>query len=417
MAELGNPAGEPPQHISPFIGREDELAKLASLFANQRIVNLPGPPGRGKSCLALEFAHRYRGRFPDGVTWVDLGNSTGYSGIAEAIAAALQLSQVRDQLVLQTVTGALREQQMLLVVDDCTESADDCEAVFSYLLEHCKHLKILATSVCHLGSNDWCNWVVPPLALNMEEPTGDDDAVRLFATSAEGAGTPLLLDQETVCQVRDICAQVGCEPQYIKWAAGRLAVYTPEEIAEQLRMWAEGHGGESPSGTLADEQHIGHWLKHLLGLAPQERDLLARLAIFPGSFTRASAEAVCTDDGMRADVHWLIPPLHRRSLIDVEPGDGVRRYRIHPVLRKHCLRGILTEVDLEELRAQRLRWLELLAERAGTGLRGPDQAKILAEVQREYGTLQAALRELTPVDADRGLQVIVALWRFWEVRG
>ena len=45
-----------PAVASRFIGREDDLAALAELFATERLVTLLGPPGVGKTRLAVEFA-------------------------------------------------------------------------------------------------------------------------------------------------------------------------------------------------------------------------------------------------------------------------------------------------------------------------------------------------------------------------
>ncbi|MGH3285078.1 MAG: helix-turn-helix domain-containing protein [Streptosporangiaceae bacterium] len=63
-----------------FVGREDELAALSAL-ANQSPGRAPGPvvisaiggtAGVGKTALALRWAHRMAGRFPDGQLYVNL---------------------------------------------------------------------------------------------------------------------------------------------------------------------------------------------------------------------------------------------------------------------------------------------------------------------------------------------------------
>src|SRR5579875_3472223 len=53
-----------------FIGREEELADLRQRLQQPgAVVPVPGMPGRGKSTLALEFAHRYQHDF-EAVYWL-----------------------------------------------------------------------------------------------------------------------------------------------------------------------------------------------------------------------------------------------------------------------------------------------------------------------------------------------------------
>jgi hypothetical protein len=56
-----------PPPVAPFVGRERELADLARAIAFGRAVLLAGPPGVGKTALAIQAAHKLRERFPDGV--------------------------------------------------------------------------------------------------------------------------------------------------------------------------------------------------------------------------------------------------------------------------------------------------------------------------------------------------------------
>jgi tetratricopeptide (TPR) repeat protein len=66
-----------PQHQLPpdvdiFVGREQELRSLERIGA-ARLVVLVGPPGVGKTALAVRWAHRMRDRYPDGALYADLG--------------------------------------------------------------------------------------------------------------------------------------------------------------------------------------------------------------------------------------------------------------------------------------------------------------------------------------------------------
>jgi tetratricopeptide (TPR) repeat protein len=61
-----------------FVGREEELKRLATMLTGEQaedVALLPaiaGIGGIGKTRLAIEFVHRYRDRFPDGVFWLSM---------------------------------------------------------------------------------------------------------------------------------------------------------------------------------------------------------------------------------------------------------------------------------------------------------------------------------------------------------
>ncbi len=61
-----------PTQVTSFVGREPEMAEISHLLATARLLTLTGPPGTGKTRLALEVAAQTLDRFKDGTFLVDL---------------------------------------------------------------------------------------------------------------------------------------------------------------------------------------------------------------------------------------------------------------------------------------------------------------------------------------------------------
>jgi DNA-binding SARP family transcriptional activator len=75
------PVCQLPADVADFTGRDSESAKLACLLAPAQGTGVPavtvtGPPGSGKTCLAVHAAHALRARFPDGQLYVEMAGST-----------------------------------------------------------------------------------------------------------------------------------------------------------------------------------------------------------------------------------------------------------------------------------------------------------------------------------------------------
>ena len=63
-----------PERNEEFCGREKEMEKIRKLLTAGKIPILHGEPGTGKTELACEFAHRYKGRYPGGCLFLNMEN-------------------------------------------------------------------------------------------------------------------------------------------------------------------------------------------------------------------------------------------------------------------------------------------------------------------------------------------------------
>jgi DNA-binding SARP family transcriptional activator len=80
-----------PRDIGAFVGREEHTRKIeaASNGSGERLAIVTGPPGVGKTAIAVHAAHRSRDRFPDGCYLVRLRRTDDRPRPPEEIAAEL----------------------------------------------------------------------------------------------------------------------------------------------------------------------------------------------------------------------------------------------------------------------------------------------------------------------------------------
>ncbi|MFI0793625.1 BTAD domain-containing putative transcriptional regulator [Micromonospora rubida] len=116
-----------------FVGRDRECARLAEMVladpGQARVVAVDGPPGTGKSALALRVAGMVTDRFPDGQLYADLG---GPDNADPAVIIQALLRALGDPL--GGVAGSLAEasaryrsltagRRLLVVIDNADDTA------------------------------------------------------------------------------------------------------------------------------------------------------------------------------------------------------------------------------------------------------------------------------------------------------
>ncbi len=155
-------------------------------------------------------------------------------------------------------------------------------------------------------------------------------------------------------------------------------------------------------------------------LAPIERRLLRRLAVFDGAFTLDAVESVAADGALpRAAVLPLVARLVDASLVAVlEPAEEARAYRRLTPVRQYARERLAESEQADELQHRHADYYLTLVERAGPGLTGPDQTAWLDRLEREQGNLRTAFAWFRKHPDERwsGLRMAIAAWRFWWLR-
>ena len=118
--------GNLPALSTSFVGREDELAQVAGLLGEHRLVTLTGPPGVGKSRLALEAARSLEHEFRDGIWLVDLARAGDAEDAVRLLADAVD---IRGSDPLARVTSRLGDAGALIVLDACEHVLDEAARI------------------------------------------------------------------------------------------------------------------------------------------------------------------------------------------------------------------------------------------------------------------------------------------------
>src|SRR5215217_6573630 len=197
-----------------FVGRERETLEVKRLLAMTRLLTLTGAGGSGKTRLALEVARDLADAYPDGA-WL-VGLAPLYEGglVAQAVAAALTVKERPDQSLSDTLAEALREERMLLVLDNCEHLAGAAARLTETLLEACPGLRVLATSREVLSARGEASWVVPPLSgpdpqrRQAIEELERSESARLFLARARNRAPSFAFTPGSAQAVAEVCSKL-----------------------------------------------------------------------------------------------------------------------------------------------------------------------------------------------------------------
>ena len=116
---------------------------MVALLREHRLVTLTGPPGVGKSRLALEAARVLESEVRDGAWLVELARAGGAERVERVVADAID---ARGADPLARIVARLRDAEAILLLDACEHALTDAARVASAVLPECPGVRVLATS-------------------------------------------------------------------------------------------------------------------------------------------------------------------------------------------------------------------------------------------------------------------------------
>ncbi len=414
-----------PQQATSFIGREQQLADLKRLLANNRVLTLTGSGGCGKTRLCLQAAAEALERFPDGVWLVELAPLSDPALVAQTVASVLGLKEESGKPIVQTLTAHLEDKRLLLLFDNCEHLLDGCAQLVGALVRQCPRLTIVASSRESLGIGGEQAYRVPSLSLPdpREEYTpvsvASFEGVQLFVERALLVRPEFAVTRENASTLASICHRLDGIPLAIELAAARVRSLSVKEIHSKLDQRFRLLTGGSRT-ALPRQQTLRSLIDWSYDLLSDPEKLTAqRLSVFVGGWTLAASEQVCAGGGVeQLDVLDLLSSLVDKSLVVVEQGDGIYRYRMLETVRQYAGERLLENGGGEDVRVRHRNYFLALAEAAEPELLGGQQAAWLRRLEEEHDNLRSALEwSLADAQLQEDLRLCGALNRFWSTRG
>jgi len=415
--------------LTSFVGRERELAEVRSLLEGARLLTLTGTGGCGKTRLACTVAESSLDQYHH-VCLVELAALSAGEQVPHQVASVMGVQERPDEPLATTLARTLRDQRVLLLLDNCEHLLDECARFAEHLLARCPTLTVLATSRQALDAAGEVTWRVPSLPVPRAAPAQPDaneletirrsDAVRLFVERARSAHPAFELTAENAAAVAMICHRLDGIPLAIELAAARIGALAPVQIEARLdqRFQLLTRGGRTALPRHQTLRALVEWSYELL--SDSERRLFDRLAVFAGGLSLEAVEAVCGDTD--APVVDTLVRLVEKSLVVADAIDtavgGAVRYRLLETLRQFAEQKLAARGEVAAVRRRHALYFARLAARELPVVKALGNVEFLDRLAQEVDNIRALQRwVLETGDAALGLTLPEKLRFFWYDRG
>jgi DNA-binding SARP family transcriptional activator/predicted negative regulator of RcsB-dependent stress response len=332
-----------PADIGDFVGREQAVSLIDALLRTAQgvpVVTLAGPPGVGKTALAVHTAHKMRPYFPDGQLYVNLrGYAPGppLSAVdvlprflrAQGVAPeSVPLDQDEQEAMFRS---RLTDQQVLLVLDNAANAEQ-----IRPLLPGSPGCAVLVTSRDTLRG-----LAVSHAASNVRLDVLDEDEARALLSGM--LGEELVEGQLTAAaELAQLCAHL---PLALRIAAANLLSRPEITIASYVEELRAGNrlAALTVEGDERAAVHAAFDLSYA-ALKPELAQLFRLLSLAPGTDITpdiaAALGALTTQDARRR--------LDRLATANLVDNHAPGRYQFHDLLRDYAAERLAFEDDPAE---------------------------------------------------------------------
>ena len=398
--------GNLPSLSAELVGRDTEVSALCELLVRNRLVEIVGPGGIGKTAIAIATGRTMGISAPGrgGVWLARLETAVTANDVIDTLIAAVNVTGGEAALIERLKIG-----ETLVVLDNCEHVVGAAADLAVRLLDAAPGLRMLCTSQVPLGIDGETVFELLPLAL--------DDAVELFTRRAAAQRKSQRLGENHEA-VFELCRSLDGLPLAIELAAARTKTLSIEEITRRLDdrfNVLSDPTSRRPERRRALKATI-RWSYELL--FPDDQRGLWALATFAGGAPLAAVESVLealeVPAGAAIDV---VGRLAGRSLVIVDDESAVVRYRLLDSVRAFALEA-MTDADMTDTaQAAHATWFEQAARSSTSGVRSSHQAEHLTFARAERANIDAALAWSLIHNPLRALNIVNGFGWAWVVLG
>ncbi|MEZ4869316.1 MAG: helix-turn-helix domain-containing protein [Caldilineaceae bacterium] len=402
-----------------LIGRAAEVTQISNRLLGHggRLLTLVGPPGVGKTTLALAVAGQVQHHYRDGARFVPLAAVSNIGLMAATLAATLAPGDASAKPPQNRIIELLRRQTLLLLLDNL-EQIDGAASLIATLLAECPTLTILATSRERLHLRAEQRFKVPPLPLAA--------AIELFVQRAQALDGEMELTEENHPTVAAICRRLDCLPLALELCAAQLDLFSPAQLLAQLQARSLDLLVDGAQDLPPQQRTLRHAIGRSYALLQAEERLLFRcLGVFVGEFDLAAVEAVsdwCQEPRahpLHATVHALINKSLVRTETQVTDTTAIipQRFRMLETIREFAREQLIANGEAHTAQERHADYYNRMASAANNHTDQHTLDSLFAQLEAAHPNFRAALRWLIDQQSSDCLRMASSLKFFWFTQG